>query len=247
MAELIHLDKLPVDVKRKIVPFMQALLAIHQDNITSIFIYGSAAGVNYLPEISDINSALVFNHLEHPQLQKSLMAVSKGMKHKITAPIFLTQKYIRSSFDVFPIEFLEMKENHVLIYGEDILSPLEIPSQYLRLFCEQQIKGKLLRTRQAYLEVGLDHKKLESLLKDSLSALIPIFRNLLRLKKKTPPISKHQILKELCEEFQMDLNVFKALYRHTTYEERILREKMDFFAGEYLKQLEQLTQAIDLI
>ena len=71
MAELIHLDKLPVEVERKIVPFMQELLAIHQGNMRSIFIYGSATGINYLPKISNINSTIIFKRLEFTQLQDS--------------------------------------------------------------------------------------------------------------------------------------------------------------------------------
>ena len=247
MAELIHLDKLPVDVKRKIVPFMQELLAIHQDNITSIFIYGSATGINYLPKISNINSAIIFKRLRFEQLQDSLSAVSKAVKQKMTAPLFLTQDQIHSTMDIFSIEFLEMKENHVLIYGEDILSSLEIPLQYLRLFCEQQIHGKLIRIRQSYLEVGLDHKQMESLLKDSLTALIPIFRTLIRLKKKTPHLSKHKIFEQLCEEFQLDSDILKTIYRHTIQEEKIVRDKIDFFVGEYLKELEKLASVASAI
>ncbi len=247
MAELIGLDKLPIEVKKRILPFMEGLLAIHTENIISIFIYGSAAGVNYLPKISDINSAFVFKRLEFAQLHSSLSTILKGMKQRMTAPLFLTKDHIRSTMDIFPIEFLEMKENHVVIYGEDIFSSLEIPLQHLRLFCEQQIQGKLIRIRQAYLEVGLDHKRMEALLKDSLNALIPVFRTLIRLKKKTPPLSKHKILEELCEEFQLDSNILKAIYRHTTQEERILRHKMDFFVGEYLKELGKLAALVDRI
>ena len=140
-----------------------------------------------------------------------------------------------------------MKENHVLIYGEDVLSSLDIPQKYLRLFCEQQIKGKLIRIRQAYLEVGLKHRGMEVLLKDSLTAFMPVFRILLRLKGRVSPINKLKILEELCGEFQLDHDVFKTIYRSITQEERILRHKIDPFIGEYLKELGKLSDAVDRI
>ena len=245
MPELIGLEKLPVEVRKKIIPFMEELIAIHKDNIRSVFIYGSATGIDYRPKISDINSAIVFKSLQFLQFQNSLSVISSGIKQKFSAPLFLTLEYIHSSLDVFPLEFSEMKENHVLIYGEDVLSTLEIPQQYIRLFCEQQIKGKLIRIRQAYLEVGLNHKGMEALLKDSLTSLLPVFRALIRMKKTWTQLDKTKILEELCEEFKLDKSVFLTIFRHTRQEELILRNKMDFFTGEYLKQLEKIAQAIE--
>lgn len=242
-----QLSKLSDHVKNKILPYFKELLTIHQDDIISIVIYGSACGVNYLPKISDINSLIIFRQLEFSHLKKSLKVIARGILKRITAPLVLTKEDIQSSVDIFPIEFWEMKENHVLIYGEDILSSFEIPPKYLRLFCEQQIKGKLIRIRQAYLEVGLNHRGMESLLKDSLTTLIPIFRTLIHLKGKVPPINKLKILEELCAEFQLAHDVFKTIYRSATQEERILRHKIDLFIGEYLKELEKLADAVDRI
>ena len=65
----------------------------------------------------------------------------------------------------------------------------------------------------------------------------------IRLKKKAPQLSKHKILEQLCEEFQLDSNIFKTIYRHTTQEEKIVRDKINFFVGEYLKELEKLASA----
>lgn len=242
-----QLLKLPDNVKNKILPYFEEFQAVHQDNIVSIVIYGSACGVNYLPKISDINSLLIFRQLEFSQFKKSLKVIARGIPKKISAPLILTKEDIRSSVDIFPIEFLEMKENHVLIYGEDVLTSLEIPQKYLRLSCEQQIKGKLIRIRQAYLEVGLKSKGIEALLKDSLTALIPAFRTILRLKNKVPPLDKFKILEEVCREFQLDQDIFKTIYRNTTQEARIARTKIEVFVEGYLKELGKLSNVVDRI
>ena len=183
--------------------------------------------------------------LEFQDLQKSLKLVSKGINKKITAPLFLTRKHIATSTDVFPIEFLEMKENHLLLYGEDLLTPLEINPANIRLFCEEQIKGKLIRIRQAYLEIGLKRKGIEALLKESLASLTPVFRNLIRLKDKIPPVKKEQIYSQLSAEFGLDRNVFLAILRDTKNDEKIDAQDVEVFFARYTAQIQKLAIAVD--
>jgi len=244
---IINEKRLHIEVQKKFIPYLETMSEIHGDNLISVFIYGSAAGENYVPKVSDINSACVFRNLNPSILKSSLKAVSKGISKKIAAPLFLTKDYINSSLDVFPIEFLDMKESHVLLYGEDVLSGLEIKGEHIRLFCEQQLKGKLIRIRQAYLEVGLKKKGLEALLKESLNSLIPIFRNLIRLKEEQPPVSKAEILRQLCQIFELDENVFLPIYKDTTNDEKIANQEIDVFLEKYLSQIKKLAGMVDKI
>ena len=256
---IINEKKLHIEVQKKFIPYFEAMSEIHGDNLISVFIYGSAAGENYVPKISDINSVFVFKNLNPSILKTSLKAVSKGISKKIAAPLFMTKDYISSSLDVFPIEFLDMKENHILLYGEDVLSGLQINGEHIRLFCEQQLKGKLIRIRQAYLEVGLKKKGLEALLKESLNSLIPVFRNLIRLKEQQspggdarpqamqPPVSKIEIISQLCQIFELDENVFLPIYKDTTNDEKIANQEIDVFLEKYLSQIGKLAGMVDKI
>ena len=244
-SNIIHEEKLHVEARKKFIPYLKAISAIHGDNLISVFVYGSAAGENYIPKVSDINSVFVFKDLKFSTFKSSLNVVSKGIFKKITAPLFLTKGYINSSLDVFPIEFLDMKENHVLLYGEDILSGLEIEGGHIRLFCEQQIKGKLIRIRQAYLEVGLKKKGMEALLKESLNSLLPIFRNLIRLKGKQPPVNKTEIIRQVCRIFGLDEGVFLPIYKDSTNDEKIANQEVVVFLEKYLSQIEKLAGIVD--
>ena len=260
---IINEKRLHIEVQKKFIPYFETMSDIHGDNLISVFIYGSATGENYVPKVSDINSVFVFKNLNPSILKSSLKAVSKGISKKIAAPLFMTKDYISSSLDVFPIEFLDMKENHILLYGEDVLSGLEINGEHIRLFCEQQLKGKLIRIRQAYLEVGLKKKGLEALLKESLNSLIPVFRNLIRLKEqqspggppneeasldaKQPPGSKAEILRQLCQVFELDENVFLPIYKDTTNDEKIANQEIDVFLEKYLIQIKKLAGMVDKI
>ncbi|TRZ48975.1 MAG: hypothetical protein D4S01_09470 [Dehalococcoidia bacterium] len=245
MENLKNLGRLDPQARKIIEPYLNELLKIHQDNIVSIFVCGSAAEADYIHKLSNINLFVILEKLGFQDLKKSLKNISKGINKKIAAPLFLTRKHVETSTDVFPIEFLEMKENHLLLYGEDLLSPLEIDPANIRLFCEEQIKGKLIRIRQAYLEIGLKRKGIEALLKESLSSLTPVFRNLIRLKGKTPPLKREQIYNQLCVEFNLDKDVFLEILRDTTNDEKIAGQDVETTFERYIAQIQKLAVAVD--
>ncbi len=244
---VLNKEKLHIEVQKKIGSYLEAMIDINGDNLDSVFVYGSAAGENYIPKSSDINLVFILKDLNFQSLKSIQNVVSKGILKKIAAPLVLTESYIRSSLDVFPIEFLDMKENHVLLYGKDVLSALEIKGEHIRLFCEQQIKGKLIRIRQAYLEVGHKNKGLEALLKESLNSLIPVFRNLIRLKGKQPSVGKEEIIRELCQVFVLDEKVFLPIYKDSTNDEKIDNQEVVVFIEKYLDQIEKLASMVDEI
>lgn len=245
MGNLKNLERLPIEVKKRVEPYMEELLKLHQDNIISVFIYGSAASGDYIPGVSDINSAVVFKSLGFAQLKKSLHLVNKGIGKNITAPLFLTEEHISASTDTFPIEFLEMKENHIVIYGQDLLKDLEIDPSHIRFVCEEQLKGKLIRIRQAYLEIGLRKKGIEPLIKESLDSLFPIFRGLLRLKGVTPPVKKVEVLRLLAANFEIDGETFIAVLKDKKINEKILGEEIESFLERYIEQIKKLADISD--
>jgi hypothetical protein len=245
MSKLKNLEKLPGGVRKKISPYMEGLLKAHGENIISIFIYGSAASGDFIPGVSGINSAVVFNDLKFEQLKKSLHQVGSGIRKQIVAPLFITREYIKTSCDTFPLEFLEMKENHLIIYGKDLLQDLEVRTDHIRFVCEEQLKGKLIRIRQAYLEIGLRKKGMEALVKESLDSLFPVFKGLLRLKGVAPPSKKEEAARLLTKTFGINGDVFIAVLQDKEIDEKIGSEDMESFLEKYIEQIRQLTYIAD--
>ena len=247
MQDLKNLDQLPEEVRKKFSPYVKGLLDLYPTQIIAAAVVGSAAGKNYIAGVSDVNSLFIFKEMDFVLLKLALKIVFSGFRQKISAPLFLTKAYIEDSLDVFPVEFLDMKENHVLVYGEDILGKLTISDKHLRLFCEQQIKGKLVRISQAYLEVGLRVKEMEKLLEGSLNALMPIFRNLIRLKKKTPAVDKIKILEQLCQEFSLAKSALVPIYEHRSLIKKISPRDIEGTLEKFLQELEKLSQAVNAL
>ena len=137
--KIINTEKLPPEVQDKFIPYLKLMSDIHKSHLISVFIYDPATGKNYIPKISDINSVFVFKGLAFSSLTDSLKEVSKGISKRIAAPLFLTKEHIETSLDVFPIEFFDMKENYILLYGADVLSDLTLNENFLAL--QAQLEG----------------------------------------------------------------------------------------------------------
>ena len=245
MAIFKNTEKLPTFVKKNALAVMEELLKLHNENIVSIYFYGSALGENFMPGVSSITSVVVFRKLDCVVLRASLRVIDKGIRMKVAAPLFLTPEHITSSIDTFPIEFLEMRENNVIVYGEDLLGPLSIDSLHIRFVCEEQLKGKLIRIRQGYLEIGLRKKGIEALIKESLDSLLPVFKGLLRLKSINPPAEADRVFGLLSENFGIDSNVFLAILKDEKNDEKILGEDISIFLAKYIKQIEKLADISD--
>jgi predicted nucleotidyltransferase len=239
--ESLKLDGVKPELKAIIQPYLVKLLEIHKENIISVALYGSATGKYFMPKKSDINLAVVFEKLEFQQLKNSLKLINYGMSRRITAPLFLSLSHIESSKDTFPVEFIEIKENNVLLYGRDIFSGLKIDETHIRLFCKRDIEGKIIRLRQAYLEIGLKRKGVEVLMKESMHSLMPVFRALLRSKVQNPPVDKEEILVEFCSHYGLAKDVFIAIFKDRMNDEKIKGEDAEVFFEKYLKEIEKIS------
>jgi hypothetical protein len=247
MAELIHLDTLHPEIRTILARYCGEMLELHQGNLRSIVVYGSAAGDHYLPGRSNINLMFIFQNLPFSTLKGSLKVISSGRKKRILAPLFLTEEYIISSSDAFPIEFLDIKENHVNLYGEDIFQRLQISQMNLRLQCEQEIKGKLIRLRQSYLETGLRKKHLEDLLSQSLNSLMPTFRCIMHLKGYllSQPMSREEIISTLANDFQLREETLMAVLNIKRGKLRLDKSELEVVLSNFLNTLQKLAQSID--
>ena len=244
-TDIMNLEKLQPEVQKKFAPYLESMMDMYGNDLIAVFVYGSSASGGYVRGTSSINSAFVFNELKFPVLKKSLKIISKGISKSIAAPLFLTKEYIFSSLDVFPIEFMDMKENHILVYGEDIFSAMDVKGEHARLFCEQQVKGKLVRIRQAYLEVGLSRKGMISLMKESLNSLIPVFRNLIRLKGETSPADNLGIIERLSGLFGLETRVFTRVYQDSIKDKKVAPGDVEALIDQFMGEIEKLSVMVD--
>ncbi|MFP4473180.1 MAG: hypothetical protein ACLFPX_04815 [Candidatus Omnitrophota bacterium] len=239
------IDVLNSEVKKIFHPFVNQYVKDFGEDLQAIYIYGEAADPEFSFKHGLVTAVLFLADTSPESLEKSLKTVARGQRKGIAAPLCLTEEWARSSMDVFPLEFLEMKQSGVCVYGRDVLADLAPRTEHLRLFCEQQIKGKALRIQQAYLEVGRRRHGVESLLKDSLKALIPVFRAILFLRGKQFGYDREKILTDLCDEFSLSKETLLGIYEDAVHDDRIKGEDAFVVLSEYLRQLNILADQVD--
>jgi predicted nucleotidyltransferase len=240
-----NISEFPASIQPVITAFADRLLENLGDNVAWIMVYGSAAGVNYHHGVSDINIAVIVKNLDFSVLKQSLGAIRWGRKHKMAIPLFLTKEYILGALDIFPIEFSEIKAQHKVIFGEDVFQDLDIPQSDVRLLCEQQVKGKLLHLRQAYLETAGNPLALKNFLSSVLNDLMPVFRQLIILKGQKPAEQKEEMLGQLAKIFSLDPQPFLAVFHDKTRKNLIASRHVEAHLQNFLNQLEKLSRQMD--
>ena len=218
---------------------------IFGDELISIILFGSAARGEYIPKRSDLNFLITLSDSGIQQLKRAFSLIPKWRKKKVSTPLFLTKQYIQTALDSYPIEFLSMKQYHQVVFGEDVLSSIEIQPEHLRLQCERELRGKLIHLRQEYLNTGGKSRRIKSLLRFSLPAFISIFSALLYIKQADSPKSKKEIFESTAEIFGLDKAVFDKVLKLQANKSKFTKEEITQSLEQYINQIEKLTTIVD--
>ena len=239
------MGKMKMDPKKILPEITKDFKSLYGDDLVSIILYGSATGKDFQPERSDINLMIVLTEKGIEQLDLAFDLVGKWRKKGMAVPLFLTEHYITTSLDVFPVEYLNFRNHHEHVFGKEILKDLEFSPEFIRLQCEREIKGKLLLMRGAFIGTEGKGKALKSLIKDALPALIAIFEALLYLKQIPVPKERREIIKTTADAFDLAYAVFEGLL-HVKEEKSKLsdEESLQLFKG-CLKEMRKLSELVN--
>jgi predicted nucleotidyltransferase len=105
------MSKIPKTPEQIFQEFTDDFMKTFGDDLISIILYGSAARGEYIYKRSDINFLIVLTEQGIMQLRRALLLIPRWQKRKVSTPLILTEGYIRSALDSFPIEFLNMKQH----------------------------------------------------------------------------------------------------------------------------------------
>lgn len=225
--------------------FLDEVLAEYQQPLHSVVITGSALTADFDSKLSDINSVFVLKQMDLQFLSVLAPLGKKYGKKGIAAPLIMTPDYIKRSLDVFPIEFLNLKQLHHKVLGEDIFRDIEIRRSDLRYQCERELKSKLMGLRQAYIRSAGDRKVLSENIIASIPAYISLFRAIIFLLGKEPPINNSEVLATLHELTKIDTGAFQAVLRHKKERSRLSLQELDSLFRDYYNATEKLGDITD--
>ena len=215
------------------------------DDLVSVILYGSSVTKEYDPNKSDLNFLIVLSEEGIERLHLAHELVARWRKKKVGTPLFLTKEYIDFSLDTFPIEFLNIKRNHQVIVGEDVLAGISFKREFIRMEGERELKGKLLLLRQRYVETRGKRKVLKELISASLPTFIFVFKGLLYLLDKEVPETKEQTITILSQELKLDQELFTSLLQLEAGTLKHSRQEIGDLFKRYLKEIRRLALLMD--
>ncbi len=133
--------------------FSETLQSLSGENLISLILYGSAVKGENISQQSDINVMVVFREFTLEKLSFLEKIIRRAQRKAKINPVFWTAEELKSSADVFPVEFLDIKEKYRILYGKDIFSEIQINTKNLRHQLEFEFRSKLLRLRNEWLNL----------------------------------------------------------------------------------------------
>jgi predicted nucleotidyltransferase len=224
--------------------FVERMRTIGGANLLAVILYGSAAAGDYVPDHSDVNLLCVLNDTSYTAIELLAPVVEWWVALKHRSPLLLSAADVQRSVDVFSIEFLDMKRNYRVLWGEDILKALEIPMRLHRVQLEYELREKTILLRQRLLQSRSEQAKWELLL-HSLPAFGTLFRHALIALGDTGNGSKREVAAALAAKLGIDTSAFGELLDLREGKKDRSKAKVDEIFARYLKLVDEVTATVD--
>lgn len=239
------MGKIPDQPQEVFVPLTEDYLKVFGSELVSLIVYGSAAVGSYVKGKSDINLLVVLTEAGKNRLDAVFDTVKYWKKRKVATPLTMTKAFIETSLDSYPIEFLNMKNSHILIYGENVLGNLTFQPADLRLQIERELKGKIILLTQGYLETKGSARQVRHLIRNSFTAFVSIFNALLYLKHEKAPQTRRETIREVCNLFLLDAAVFERCSDIREGKDNLADGEIIDTFKKYLQEVEKICSIVD--
>ena len=166
-------------------------------NALTLLLFGSLAAGTFDLGRHTVRNVLVLQSVDLDMLRQLAKDGAKLGKDRIAAPLIMTPEYIEASVDVFPLEFIEIQQRHLCVFGPDHFEGLTFHPTHVRLQCERELKTLLISMRQALLSAAGHEKLFKTIEADVADRLMRTLRGLLWLNEKKEGLSVLQTIEEV--------------------------------------------------
>ncbi len=231
------IDKLTADLRSEL-----------GENILSFHIFGSVmVDRDFHPGVSDINTFLIISDTAKPDLIVKISQIySRYKKLPFAIPLIFKKSELQSALDVFPVEFIEMRDRNRIIFGEDLLKDIEISKENLRRQCEMEIRAKVLGLRKM-LFAEKEILKHQDYLFKSLTSTIVLLKQIFRIKDLSIPETRDEIIDGLENIYSRSFGGIKNLYTMRAKTEKITKNIIEKLMEDYIENLEFFIKEFDEI
>ncbi len=202
--------------------------------LVSLVLYGSAASGTQVPDRSDVNTLLVCDSADDALFAALEPAVRRWVRAGHPAPIILTEREWRESADAFAIEYEDIRQAHRLLAGRDPWAGITVRREDVRRQLEQELLGKLVRLRQAYVALRREPKRLAEILVRSAGGFFTMVRAALRLAGQDAPRDPEELVRAAAPVIGFSPDGLADLVAHVRGRRALKLEPEDPRAAAYL-------------
>jgi len=229
----------------KLDDLVSQLRNVYGDNLRSVILYGSAVAGEHIAKRSDYNVLVVLDTIPLDRMAPVGSILRSWGEAGNPPPMTFTAAEWRRSADVFPMEYADILESHRVLHGEDVTDGIAVSRSDLRLQVEQQALGKLLHLRRGAMAAGDDGKEQIRLLEASLSAIMVIFRGVIRLHGDVPSHDYAALSADVARRAGFDATPVQRVIEHVRGNAKIDRHEAGAVLTGYMGEMESLVAHLD--
>ena len=199
--------------RRKAEDFTRRLVELYGPELIGVLLYGSAARGDYRAGVSELNLLVILRRADAETLRRGSTLAREWAQGGNPPPLILGEAEWRGSADVFPIEYSDMRDAHILLHGSNPFTGVEIRWEDLRLQCEHELKSKQIRLREHFLLAASDSSEVGRLLVQAFPTFLTLFRAALRVARQEVPRAPDAVLTAIATLAGFDPSPFQAVQR----------------------------------
>jgi hypothetical protein len=159
--------------------------------LMSLVVFGAAARRG---TADAVDTLVICDRVDSGVLTTLAAAVRPWLKDGHPAPLVFSQSEWTDSADAFAIEFSDLKAHHRVLAGRDPWAGVTISDEDVRRQLEHELRGKVVRLRQAFVATSGHPAARGAAVLSSVSGFLTMLRALLRLSGGEAPADRAALI-----------------------------------------------------
>ena len=237
--------KVPQGVRTDLEQFIEQLIEFYKEDLISIIAFGSTVSGDYAEKTSDVNLLVIYSDLNIADLKSVTKLAQRWLEKRNFAPRFLSKRNLVNSAKYFQIDVMEMRDAHIVLYGEDVLAQLATSPTDMRWQLANEIKGMRMRIKQQFWRAAGNERTMRIILLQRFSSLIHLMRALLSLKNKPTRLSHKEIIEAAGRELGIDRQFAQQLFEVKTGQRKIGGEELFQAFDKLMEMIRTVDKYVD--
>lgn len=201
----------PPEVRRDLDTFLAEMLAVSPRPPRAIIAFGSAATGDFVAGSSDLNLLVVYDDLELAALAPLAPVCRRWLGKRRFSPRFLSRRNLEQTARYFQLDFLDMRDAHVVLLGDDVLASLTLSPADLHWQLAHETKRMRMRLKQQFWRAEGQADALRDLIVGRAGSLLLLYRGTLLLDGVRPPEGREALAAAAARDLGVDPDFFARI------------------------------------